>query len=111
VKLESVGEVIAARTLKLLTNQGTLSEVFVLVGKPERLPDHPDYYCPYQIKGAGSDKVRYACGIDALQALLLTLSTLGVELEVLNKELGGGLSWEFSESGTFGFPDMPPATL
>jgi hypothetical protein len=62
VKLESVGEVIAARTLKLLTNQGTLS-------------------------------------------------TLGVELEVLNKELGGGLSWEFSESGTFGFPDMPPATL
>jgi hypothetical protein len=111
VKLDGVGEVIGTRTLRLAKGTNTPSEVLVLVGKPQRLPDHEDYYCPYEIKGAGIDKVRYACGIDALQALLLTLSVLKVELEVLNKDLGGGLSWEFDEKGTFGFPDMPPAAL
>jgi hypothetical protein len=111
VELESVGEVIATRTLKLVQDQGAASEVLVLVGKPQRLPDHTDFYCPYQIKGAGSDKVRYACGIDPLQALLLTLSTLGVEIEVLNKSLGGRLRWEFGEKRSLGFPAMPPATL
>jgi hypothetical protein len=106
VKLESVGEVIAARALMLLRDRGAASEVLVLLGKPQQLPDHQDYYCPYQIKGAGPEKVRYACGIDPFQALQLALSTLGVELEVLNKELGGKLRWECDAKGGLGFPDF-----
>jgi len=54
VKLESVGEVIATRTLMLLRDQGAASEVVVLLGKPLQLPDHQHYYCPYQVKGAGA---------------------------------------------------------
>jgi hypothetical protein len=104
LKLENIGEVIATRTLTLLRDQDASSEVLVLLGKPQKLPDHSDCYCPYQIKGAGDEKVRYTCGIDPFQALQLALSILGVELEVLNKELGGRLRWECDDSGRLGFP-------
>jgi hypothetical protein len=104
VKLENIGEVIATRSLTMLRDEGAPSEVLVLLGKPQKLPDHSDYYCPYQIKGAGDEKVRYMCGIDTFQALQLALSILGVELEVLNKELGGRLRWECDDSGGLGFP-------
>ena len=105
--LNSVGEVIAVRTLKLQGEQGTPSDVTVLIGKPQKTPGFDEYYCPYQIRGAGSEKIGYSCGIDAVQALSLALSILGVELEVLNKELEGRLSWECDEEGGFGFPEMP----
>lgn len=104
MKLDSVGEVIATRTLSLLEDEGPPSEVFVLLGKPRQLPDHSDYYCPYQIKGAGVEKVMHTCGIDPFQALQLALSALGVELEVLNKRLGGKLRWDCGSEGDLGFP-------
>jgi hypothetical protein len=109
--LDNLGEVIATRTLLVHHDQGAPSEVVILLGKPQQLPDHTDYYCPYQIKGIGAERVKYACGIDTFQALLLALSTLGVELEVLNKDLGGKLRWECGERGGLGFPAMPPTTL
>jgi len=91
VKLDGVGETIAVRKLTLVDQEGPGREVLALLGKPKQLPDHSDYYCPYQIKGAGDERVRYSCGIDAFQALQLAIGTLGVELEVLNKELRGKL--------------------
>jgi hypothetical protein len=111
MQLEDVGEIIGTRTLRLVKQSAEPSEVLVLVGKPQRLPDHTDYYCPYQIEGVGTTKVRHMCGVDAFQALLLTLSALGVELEILNKELGNALSWECGSGGTFGFPEIDPASL
>jgi hypothetical protein len=104
VKLENIGEVIASRAFTMIRDQGASSEVLVSLGKPQKLPDHSDYYCPYQIKGVGDEKVRYVCGIDPFQALQLALSTLGVELEVLKKELCGRLRWECDSSGGLGFP-------
>jgi hypothetical protein len=104
LKLDSVGDLIAARTLVLHQDNGANSEINVLLGKPRQLPDHQDYFCPYQIKGAGDEKVRYSCGVDSFQALHLALSTLGVELEVLNKQFGGRLRWECDDAGGLGFP-------
>lgn len=109
MKLESIGEVIATRTLILLRGDGAASKVVVLLGRPQQLPDHEDYYCPYQIKGAGDEKVRYMCGVDSFQALHLALSTLRVELEVLDKELGGKLRWECDDTGGLGFPGFGPS--
>src|SRR5256885_1507139 len=74
LKLDSVGDLIAARTLVLHQDNGANSEINVLLGKPRQLPDHQDYFCPYQIKGAGDEKVRYSCGVDSFQALHLALS-------------------------------------
>jgi hypothetical protein len=105
VNLESVGEVIATRTLLLLRDSTAAEEVVVLLGKPQASPDHEHfYYCPYQVKGVGEEKVKSIYGIDAFQALQLTLSILGVELEVLNKELGGKLRWDCDDEGGLGFP-------
>ena len=80
-------------------------EVLVLLGKPKQLPDHCDFYCPYQINGAGSETVRYMCGIDAFQALQLAIKALAADLEVLNEHLRGNLRWEGDENGWLGFPD------
>ncbi len=111
MKLDNIGELIATRTLMLLQDGGSSLEVLVLLGKPQQLPDHSDYYCPYQIKGVGSEKVRYVCGVDPFQALLLALSSIGVELEVFNKELGGKLRWECGEKKGVGIPAIPPNLL
>jgi hypothetical protein len=53
--------------------------------------------------------VRFMCGVDPFQALHLALSTLRVELEVLNKELGGKLWWECDDTGGLGFPGFGPS--
>jgi len=71
LKLEGVGELIATRTLTLRQENGPTSEIMVLLGKPQHLPKHEDYYCPYQIKGTGDEKVKYTCG-----AILSRLCTL-----------------------------------
>jgi len=47
-KLESIGEVIATRTLNLRLNDGGTSEVVVLLGKPQRLPEHGQTRCLFQ---------------------------------------------------------------
>ncbi len=82
-------------------------EIVVLLGKPQQLPDHPDYYCPYQIRGAGIERFWYSCGVDGFQALQLALSSLAVELDMLNKELGGKLRWDCDDKGDLGFSTMP----
>jgi predicted alpha/beta-hydrolase family hydrolase len=107
MKLDDVGETIAMRKLSLLRDDGTTSEVLVLLGMPRQSPGYPDCYCPYQIKGAGSETVRYMCGIDAFQALQLAIRALAADLEVLNEHLGGNLRWEGDEKGWLGFPDRP----
>jgi hypothetical protein len=107
LKLETVGEIIAIRILELVQEEGPPIEVTVLLGKPEQTPGFPDYYCPYQIKGAGSEKVGYTCGVDQFQALQLVLSMLAVEVEVLNKKLGGRLRWDADDKGDLGFPAVP----
>jgi hypothetical protein len=104
MKLDSVGELIASRTLTIQQDGSATAEVTVLLGKPQQWPEHDDYFCPYQIKGAGDDKIRYTGGVDSFQALHLALSTLRVELEVLNKDLAGRLRWECDDSGALGFP-------
>ena len=107
MNLDDVGEIIAVRKLSLLLHNGPHTEIFVFLGKPKQLPDHPDYYCPYQIKGVGSETVGYMCGIDPFQALQLAIRALGGDLEILNQHLGGNLRWEGDEKGWLGFPDPP----
>ena len=103
MNLDDVGETIAVRRLTLVQDEASSSDVEVLLGKPKQLPDHRDFYCPYQIKGAGSQKVVYMCGIDTFQALQLALRALTADLDVLNERLGSNLRWEGDEKGWLGF--------
>ena len=73
------------------------------MGKPEEFPEGADYYCPYQIKGYGREKVMVVGGIDPFQAIQLALSSIGVELAAIRKESGGELVWDAGEKGDLGF--------
>jgi hypothetical protein len=80
------------------------------MGKPQPFPDSKesdDTYCPYQITGAGDQRVRYAAGVDAFQAIELALKMIGADLSNLNRGLNGRLCWECDQSGGLGFPVFP----
>jgi hypothetical protein len=74
MKVKSLGTIIATRKLAL---RGRYT-VTVKIGKPRKYPTPPDdYYCPFQITGLGNNKIRYAAGVDAVQALWLALQMVG----------------------------------
>lgn len=102
MQLQNIGQMFASRTLKLTNNNST--NVVIAIGRPQQFPDGPDYYCPYQITGLGDEKVSWGGGIDAIQALLLTLEKIGITLSNLDEYKNGDLSWIGSEDGNLGFP-------
>ncbi len=106
MNLESVGKVVAARKFILAREGHQPVDVIVLMGKPEKFPDHTNYYCPYQFKGDGRDKLMAIGGVDAFQAMQLALATIRVELEVIEKDSGGRLTWEGGAEGDLGFPEL-----
>lgn len=104
MKMEELGEVMAVRELSLSEGGADPKTVLVRLGRPRRFPDSTDYYAPFQITGAGSEKVICIGGVDAIQAIQLAMQTIGVYLNKLNHEAGGGLKWEAGDPGDFGFP-------
>lgn len=104
MKLENVGEIIASRTFVLQRENEPTSEVHVLLGRPQR--DGADFFCPHQIKGVGLEVVRSVYGVDAFQAIQLSISLLQFEVGMLQKEMNGNLSWEGGEVTDFGFPTV-----
>jgi len=103
MELASTGEIIATRVLRL-GGETSGQEILVQIGKPCPFPDGKDYYCPYRITGLGESKVRYAAGIDAVQALQLVMEIIGADLCSRNRSCGGRLRWEGDEGGDLGFP-------
>jgi hypothetical protein len=106
MNLDSIGEVIARRELYIAKDDGPNQEVIVLVGKPQPFPDLRDYYCPYQILVAGKSRIRYAAGIDTVQALELAFRAIGGDLYALNQANHDKLRWLDETTVNFGFP--PP---
>lgn len=104
LKLDSVGPVIATRLLSLARDKKAVQAITVRLGRPKRMPGTSDYYCPYQIAGIGSEKIKYVAGIDAFQAIQLAMGRIGTDLWALNQECQGKLRWEGDERGGLGFP-------
>ncbi len=100
MKIDKVETIIATRELILIDGK----KVSVIIGKPEKFPDSDDYYCPYQIMGIGRESVRYAGGIDSVQALILTLNMIGSDLYTSKEAKAGILRWVGGERGDLGFP-------
>lgn len=106
VYLEEIGEIIASRELHLRDKQDSKKTLLVLIGKPQPSPDSGGYYCPFQISGVGSEEIKYAAGVDSVQALQLVMVMIGATLRFLKEELGGNLNWEGSGDGELGFPSV-----
>ncbi len=100
MKLENVGAMVATRELTLDGSE----KVTVLVGKPQPFSNGVDWYCPYQTLGVGSGQVRYAGGVDEVQALVLALSMIGAELYCSEEYRAGRLKWDCGRDGDLGFP-------
>ena len=85
-------EVIASRKLELLSESG-LHDVEISIGKPLPFPEGNGFYCPFQIRGLGEDKVQRIGGIDSIQALQLALKILHARLMSLDPEILANLRW------------------
>jgi hypothetical protein len=102
MKLDSVGQVLCSRELALADGRA----VCVMMGMPQRFPDgNDDYFCPFQITGMGSEQVSYGAGVDAFQAVWLTLQTIGALLYTSSDYKTGTLSWLGQSNLGFPVPD------
>jgi hypothetical protein len=98
LQLDNVGTVIATRELEC---RGAVP-IVVLIGQPQPFPDYEDYYCPFQLRGYGDERIRYAGGVDAVQALELALQMIGTILYTSREAQEKRLSWNGAEN--LGFP-------
>jgi hypothetical protein len=95
-KTIKLGKVIAER---VLTSPQLRKRVKVRIGAP-RKTKALDFIAPYQILGIGDEKVRYAAGVDSVQALELGFKMIGADLHSRHKDIEFEL---FGEKGS-GFP-------
>jgi len=86
-----LGDVIATRKLRFKGADSTLVDVSVSLGKPVPDPRDPQRtrMCPYQIRGIGDERTRAIFGIDTMQALILALHILPIELAAIARDTGG----------------------
>ncbi len=99
---ESIGEIIATRKLYLIDDNNNKRPVSVFVGKPQPSQNSSGYCCTYQVIGIGSQETRIAQGRDSIHALQAALILIAANLNSLNEEVGGKLTWE--GKGELGFP-------
>ncbi len=78
----------------------------VHVHVPVLEPDGITWRCSYRLDGPLTKRWRYALGDDSMQALVLALQIISVELELCEENRAGRLGY-FAEPGDFGFPAMP----
>jgi hypothetical protein len=91
-------DVIAERVLKATIRDKSF-DVIVRFWKPMAHPKG-GWACLYKFIGIGNEKLRYAVGIDAVQALQLAMFAVGTELSVLRKDV----KLAFLEENDLGFP-------
>lgn len=78
----TLGTVVASRTLRYKPREGDVKEVVVRLGLPVPDESSGDWVCPYHISGIYvRSKVRAVFGVDSMQALILALHALPVELQ------------------------------
>lgn len=85
-----IGDVIAERRLTFQQADCVPQDVTVRIGRPVLdTSAHETWICPFQIEGIGSGKTRGIFGADAMQALLLAIRTIPVELAAFIRDSGG----------------------
>jgi hypothetical protein len=96
-------DIIAEREVLFTHQDGSAENVMVRIGRPV-IGDSPDlWHCPYQIAGSGWARTFAISGVDAMQALLLTLQVILPELDHIAQRENGKFSW--LEDVNSGFPD------
>jgi hypothetical protein len=108
---ETIGDVIAERRLFVVGHPHL--KVVVRIGKPRDLEElfkdgkeNADMFCPFQFRGVGDERIHFAAGVDAIQALQLVMKAIPVELNALMKEGGYVFRWLDEGESDLGFPEI-----
>ncbi len=102
MNFDDVGEVIATRELFVVGDPGR--RIVVKMGKPVLWDAGPDYLCLIQISGIADEKVKYAAGVDAFQAIELATKLIAIELRAIREQLEVRFArWENDQNGCGGF--------
>lgn len=108
MKLERIDDPVISRHLMLRDPD---AGVFVKIGRPAEFPDGGGYHCPYQVLGLGNEGVKRAGGVDELQAVVLTLKKIAIELYTSAEYRCGRLYWLEKGNMDLGFPIPDGFTL
>lgn len=102
--VSELGEVVARREFDVSADNGSQPGVVtVKIGKPVDL-ERGASYCPYQIVGMGGKTIRYATGVDSVQALILPLVKIGTDLYISPEFKSGRISLMCDKSDNLGLP-------
>ncbi|MEU4740984.1 hypothetical protein AB0G02_11045 [Actinosynnema sp. NPDC023658] len=88
-------DVVAERRLEAVSPDGVRTPVVVSVGRPgpDPLSAHDDWRCPFRVTGLGDEVVGAAFGVDSLQALLLAVHKVRLELAARAGAESVALDW------------------
>jgi hypothetical protein len=92
--------IIATRVLTLRRSSDAV-ELAARLFAPEQ--DGTEWRCRYEIDWPEGQRASFAVGIDAVQALHLTLQKIGIDLYMSEHHASGGLVWMRPGQG-YGFP-------
>jgi hypothetical protein len=86
-----LGDVIAERQMTFQPSDVEPRRISVRIGRPtqDASAQRETWVCPFQIVGIGDGETRGIFGADAMQALLLAIHTIPVELAVCIRDSGG----------------------
>src|SRR5215469_13096671 len=104
MEIYTIGSVVAERRYILLTEAGFPKEVIVRLGAPQQSAELGAFFCPFEIVGLGDGKVKRGVGVDAFQAVHLTLKMIGVDLHYYRQGYGPRF-YLTNEGDDLGFPD------
>ncbi|PSL54206.1 hypothetical protein B0I31_107263 [Saccharothrix carnea] len=90
-----LGAVVADRRVEAVAGDGTRAPVVIRIGTPHPDPLSPngDWCCPHQVVGLGDEAVGASFGVDSLQALLLSVYRVKLDLAARAEAAGVELDW------------------
>lgn len=100
-----LGHIIASRRFELGDKT-----VELLLGAPVSDDDGENYFCPFEVKGLGNEKVRRIGGVDSLQALILGISCAAAYLSTRPEAESGELTFLGGSGIGIGFGTWPQIT-
>jgi hypothetical protein len=89
-----------------LTLKSDGDEVIVPINIHLPVEDEVDWKCEFEIGWPTTVRKDYAFGVDAVQAVLLALQHIGIELYTSDAHKSGKLAW-LEQGAGYGFP-LPP---
>lgn len=90
-----LGPVVAERRVEGVAADGTRTAVVIRIGTPhpDPLSAHGDWCCPHQVLGLGDEAVGASFGVDSLQALLLSVYRVRLDLAARAEAAAVELDW------------------